>query len=229
MIGYQQLTANTNDSERHVHFSDGGTPGTHHNPQQALSGLVLTLEYSNTEKAIAPAANRRHNNSKLHLKRCGSSAQLSDVRTRLDTERAIVSVHEPPDQPPEHDYRASARAPAPIHQTADRLFVEDSARVIIAQLSSLLLENQPRSRTNTRETVHHTNPIDGKRTIEASAVNDTELRESEQGRPWELCEICKKKPYLVTEKRIRFCHSCYGEAIAAEKALSRRRMLRDRS
>ncbi|MCJ1431467.1 hypothetical protein MMC27_000820 [Xylographa pallens] len=228
-IGYERLTAVTDDSQRHVHFSSGGTRGTYHNPQKARSGPALIKEHSNTEKAVAAAADRQHNNPALQIARRRSPTQSSDIRTRLDIERSVGRVLQSPGQPPRHDHHTSPCAPASDHHPTDRMFVEVAARTIIAQLSSLLPENQPGSRTSTRETVHRPIPIDVKRSTETSAVNDTEVRKSEQGKPWELCEICKKKPHLVTEKSIKFCHSCYGEAVAAEKALSRRKVRGDGS
>ncbi|MCJ1418935.1 hypothetical protein MMC32_005286 [Xylographa parallela] len=223
-IGYEHLTAITDDSQRHVHFSKGDTRMAYHNPQQARSGPVLILEHSNTEKSVAAAADRQHINSALQIAHRGSPTQSSDIRTRLDKERSVVRIRQPPGQPPRHDHHAFSCAPASTHPPTDRMLVEDTARIIIAQLSSLLPESQPGSRTTTRETVHHPIPIEVKRSTKTSAVIDTEFRNTEQGRPWELCEICKKKPHLVTEKRIKFCHSCYGEAVAAEKALSRRKV-----
>ncbi|MCJ1383646.1 hypothetical protein MMC17_006760 [Xylographa soralifera] len=221
-IGHQQLTAIINDPQ-HVHFSEGGTQGVYRNPQQARSGLALIPERSNTERAVRAAADGQHNSSALQIARRGLPAQNSDVPTRLDIERAVASIHQPHDQTPRHVHHACPRAPTSFHRPMDGVFAEDTARVIIAQLLSLLPENQPGSRTNARETAHHPIPIDGGSSTETPAINDMELRKTKQGRPWELCEICKKKPHLVTEKRIKFCHSCYGEAVAAEKALSRRR------
>jgi len=71
--------------------------------------------------------------------------------------------------------------------------------------------------------------IDGSRSTDTFVVDDVELRRAERARPWKLCEICKQKPHLITEKKIKFCHSCYGEAVAAEKVLSRSGMRRDGS
>ncbi|MCJ1400092.1 hypothetical protein MMC11_003295 [Xylographa trunciseda] len=231
--GSQQLTAFTNSHQRHVHFPEDSTRRPYHNVQQARSGPALIQERSNAEVLVLPAVRHQRDSSALEIVRHGLRTQSSDVWTGLVVQQlrasSTVRIQLPPDQGPRHVQGASQGASALTHQARERNSVEYAARAITVLRPFLLPEAQPGSRTITGGIVHNPVPIDGNRTTDVSVVDDIELRRAKRARPWQLCEICKQKPHLVMEKKIKFCHSCYGEAVAAEKAMSRRWIPKDGS
>ncbi|MCJ1395565.1 hypothetical protein MMC18_008451 [Xylographa bjoerkii] len=228
-----QPTGIANGPRRHVHFSEDETLGVDRSPQQGRSGPALDLERSQTEIAGAAATDRQRNSTALQLARCGLPTQPSDMRAGLAIEKwrasSAVRPQQPLVQPPRPAYQTSRRAPAPTHQPTDREFAEETSRSIMAQLSAQLPGHQPGLRPTIEGTVQGLMPIDDNSSSDAYDIDDLELQRAERAQPWEPCDICGKKPHLVTDKRIKFCHSCYGESIAAEKALSRRGARKDGS
>ena len=232
--GGQRLIPIAGPSERDIRFSEDCTPGGyHHSPQQARSGPAVGPARLDAETIAATTADQQRNSSALHITWRGLPTQSSSMRTSLTVERrgtpSPVTLEQPSLQSPRPCQQTSGRISCPACQPLDREFAKDAARAIITQLSSLLPENQPGLHTSTDSDVYHPILINNSISTDLLGVDDLELRRAERARPWEPCEICGKKPHLVTEMRIKFCHSCYGEAVAAEKALGRRRARRSRN
>lgn len=172
---------------------------TRGHPQSQIAPIISALEHP-SPVVLRPTQCRTHTQPSPYRQPLTSEA--SWPRTLLPVQQHIRHVLAPTVQ----QYRAEQSIENSTHAAPSQVLSSSAAR------------------QSTVDRMLHANALgsqqaDGPRTTNIAHAVDAEFERSEETQLWEVCSICQARPFQVKENKIKFCHGCYGEAVAAEKHL----------